>query len=81
MSKLDKDFLERNGLKEEDREFKRNLEIVWEGLDLSDMRNVYGFIDRVKKRSAQRHLRSRVKEREGKWGRVSSRFHPLLARH
>ncbi|KAL7417321.1 hypothetical protein BDY24DRAFT_166273 [Mrakia frigida] len=48
LSKLDKDFLERNGVKEEDREFKRNLEIVWEGLDLSEMRSVYAFVERVK---------------------------------
>jgi hypothetical protein len=52
LSQLDKDFLERNGgrVGEEDREFKKNLEIVWEGLDLSEMRSVYGFVDRVKTR-------------------------------
>ena len=48
LSQLDKDFLERNGVGEQDREFKKNLEIVWEGLDLSEMRSVYGFIGRVK---------------------------------
>lgn len=48
LSQLDKHFLERNGVGEEDREFKRTLEIVWEGCDLSEMREVYGFVDRVK---------------------------------
>jgi hypothetical protein len=52
LSQLDKDFLERNGgrVGEEDREFKKSLEIVWEGLDLSEMRSVYGFVGRVKSR-------------------------------